>query len=89
MDKEVFRERIYGCLEESIKEINWQIDKAIEDGIYEKCDERKAGVYGDVKAILYEVLKSSADLTVGKPCLPSSVKRFNQMSNLFVWRFFH
>lgn len=88
MEKEEFRHRIYDCLDVSIKEIRWQIDNAIENGIADVCDEKEAGYYGDVKAILYEVLEKSI-VTVGTPCMPSCVKRFNKVRKAFKWQIFH
>lgn len=88
MTKKEFRKRIFACLKHSEKEIRWQIENAIVNGIYKECDEN-FGSYSDVKAILYAVLETSAEYTIGTPPLPDSTRRFNKMRKKFRWQFFH
>ena len=86
MEKEVFKNRIYDCFEDVIKELRWQIDYNISEGIYDHCNEVPA--YADVKAVLYRILETAPNI-VGEPSMPSSIKRFKQVKKLVRFNFFH
>ena len=84
MEKEIFKKRIDECFEEVVKELRYQIDYNIEQGIANYCE----GDYGDVKSVLYGIMDYSKNF-VGKPSLPSNIKRFNQIKKRVKIRFWH
>ena len=86
MEREVFEKRINECFDEVIKELRYQINYNIENGIYEHCESVPA--YSDVKAVLFQIMTQGANI-VGKPCLPSSIRRFNQIKKLVRFNFLH
>ena len=86
MEREVFEKRINECFEEVVKELRYQINYNINNGIYEHCE--SVPTYADVKSVLYQIMTQGANI-VGKPCLSGSLRRFNQVKKLVRFNFFH